>query len=559
MSYLTLALNVLKLHRNRFTLKDLKKLVLLFPFLLFIPRTTFAQSLYDDFEGNGNITSWFANQCQIDTSYTNPYPEGIDTSSKVLKYHDVGGQFANVGFDAGTNLDLTSHHVFSFKLYVPSAAITGNQPNQIALKLQNGSLANPGATQCEIIKHFALDQWQTLYFDFKNGNYLNQDTTSLPPDQRTDFNRVILQINGEGNTDFVLAYIDDFSYALGPDPAPVYNLVWSDEFNGTGAIDGSKWFHQTQLPLPGGWYNGEIQHYTNRLANSYVQGGNLHIVAKKETYTDQGVTKQYTSARLNSKFAFQYGRVEMRAKLPSGYGTWPAFWMLGQDVIENGAYWDNLGYGTTGWPACGEIDIMEEWGANPNYVQSATHTPSSFGNTVNLGGQTINDASGTFHTYTLDWTSHSLVFSVDSVVQFVYQPAVKNQDTWPFDAPMYLLLNIAIQPSIDPNFQQSEMVVDYVRVYQESLLGISKPKGESKAVVYPNPVANYLTVKLPYAVHNQSTWSIRDLSGKLVSQHTVEISGDRLQIDNLKTLPSGMYVLYFVLNGNTFYSKFIKE
>ena len=105
-----------------------------------------------------------------------------------------------------------------------------------------------------------------------------------------------------------------------------YSLIWNDEFEGNGSIDTSKWHHQTQLPNGNSWFNGEIQHYTDRLDNSYVSNGTLKIVAKKETYTDQGHTKDYTSARLNSKYAFTYGKIEARAKLPEGVGTWPAIW-----------------------------------------------------------------------------------------------------------------------------------------------------------------------------------------------------------------------------------------
>lgn len=243
-------------------------------------------------------------------------------------------------------------------------------------------------------------------------------------------------------------------------------LVWSDEFNGSGAIDTSNWFHQTQLPNGESWYNDEIQHYTNRTDNSNVSGGNLNIIAKKEVFTDQGHTKQYTSARLNSKFAFTYGRVEVRAKLPTGVGTWPAIWLLGRNVNEPGAYWETQGYGAVGWPACGEIDIMEHWGNNQNYVSSAVHTPSSSGATINYGGQTIPSASTAFHIYALEWTEEKMVFSVDDVVHYTYNPALKNADTWPFDNDQYIILNIAIQPSIDPAFTQSAMEIDYIRIYQ---------------------------------------------------------------------------------------------
>lgn len=213
------------------------------------------------------------------------------------------------------------------------------------------------------------------------------------------------------------------------------------------------------------WYNGEVQHYTNRQVNSNVNNGLLTIVAKKETFTDQGVTKQYTSARLNSKFAFKYGRVEVRAKLPSGAGTWPAIWMLGKNIIEPGAYWSATN-GTVSWPACGEVDIMEHWGNNQNYIQSALHTPSSFGGTINIGGRSIPTVSSQFHLYTLEWTSERMTFSVDGVVHYVYNPAVKDSSTWPFDADQYILLNVAMQSPIDSLFTQSSMEVDYVRVYQ---------------------------------------------------------------------------------------------
>ncbi len=252
------------------------------------------------------------------------------------------------------------------------------------------------------------------------------------------------------------------------------DLVWSDEFNGSGAISSSNWFQQTQLPNGGGWYNGEMQHYTNSQTNSFQSNGSLNLVAKKETFTDQGVTKQYTSARLNSKFAFKYGRVEVRAKLPSGVGTWPAIWMLGKNIVEPGGFWSST-YGTVSWPTCGEVDIMEHWGTNQNYVQSAMHTPSSYGGTFNLGGQTIATASSAFHIYTLVWSAEKMEFAVDGVIHYTYNPSVKNADTWPFDAEQYLLLNLAIQSNISSSFTEGAMEVDYVRVYQNTTVDLQAP------------------------------------------------------------------------------------
>jgi len=244
-------------------------------------------------------------------------------------------------------------------------------------------------------------------------------------------------------------------------------LVWADEFDGSGPIDSEKWFHQTQLPPWGSWFGGLVQHYTDREENTFQKDGFLNMVAKKETFEDQGYTKEYTAARLNSKFAFTYGRVEVRAKLPKGVGTWPAIWMLNTTIDEDGAYWDNLGYDTTKWPHCGEIDIMEHWGNNQDYVSSALHNGSSYGDeVVNVGGQKIQNASDEFHIYTLDWTPEKMVFKVDGKEHLTYAPKTKDENTWPYDSDYYFLLNIAILPEIDPSFTESSMLVDYIRVYQ---------------------------------------------------------------------------------------------
>lgn len=208
---------------------------------------------------------------------------------------------------------------------------------------------------------------------------------------------------------------------------------------GLEAIDSEKWFHQTLLPDGNGWYNNEVQHYTNRIENSYVSDGTLKIVAKRESFTDQSRTKQFTSARLNSKYAFTYGRVDVRAKLPEGNGTWPAIWTLGQNITENGGYWETQGFGTSPWPYSGEIDIMEHWGREQNYVSSALHTPSSYGGTINKGEQYIPTTATEFHTYSVDWNADRMIFSVDGVEHYTYAPEDKDTFTWPFDSPQYLL------------------------------------------------------------------------------------------------------------------------
>ncbi len=535
----------------------MKKLVLSSIFIL-VTFLVSGQAIEDNFEGTGNITTWFGDDCGLEQPFSNPYQSGINSSAKVLKYNDIGGQYANVRFDAFTNFNLSANYTFTIKIYVPSSGIIGSQPLQISLKLQNRFLGAPWSTQSEIIKPIVVDQWQEVTFNFANDPYVNFDPTSPPPINRADFNRVVLQVNGENNSSNVLAFIDDFYYLGAALPPPVIfdQLVWSDEFDTNGAVDATKWFHQTQLPAGGNWYNGEVQHYTNRTDNSVVNNGFLNIIAKKETFQDQGITKSYTSARLNSKFAFKYGRVEVRAKLPSGVGTWPAIWALGKNVNEDGGYWDLQGFGTASWPECGEIDIMEHWGSNQNYVQSAMHTPSSYGGTFNLGGQTIATASSEYHIYSLDWYIDKMVFSVDGKVHYIYQPGTLDTDTWPFDKEQYLLLNIAIQSSIYQSFTQASMDVDYVRVYQEKTLSTNDNVSIKESIQYsPNPVKDILTVNIPSNFSGAKV-SLFSLLGQKIA--TFNPKGPTLIIDT-SSYKSGIYLMQFLNNNQSVCFKIIKE
>lgn len=523
-----------------------------YSFLLFfvIASAVPAQLLEDDFDGNSTISSWFADDCLLDTDFANPFVDGTNASATVLRYEDVGGTFANVGFDADEQIRISEETPFRLKIYVPSNGLTGNQPNQISLKLQDGNLAQPWTTQTEIIKEIELDSWQEVTFDFANGAYVNLDPNSPAPRERMDLNRVLLQVNGENNNDQVVAYFDDFYFEGAPSNEgndPVYDrLLWQDEFEQEGPLDDSKWHHQTELPNGDSWFNGEIQHYTDRMDNTYVNDGVMHLVAKKETFTDQGVTKQYTSARLNSKYAFTYGRVEVRAKLPTGGGTWPAIWMLGKNINEVGAYWYEQGFGTTGWPDCGEIDMMEHWGWNQNFVQSAMHTRSSFGGTVNKGGRNLPTASTEFHVYALDWYPDRMVFSVDDQVHYTYEPQEQNQDTWPFGADQYLLLNIAIEPTIDPAFEESAMEVDYVRIYGESTVSaVPNELAKPNFSLSPNPANTQLTIQSPPEAMGSSL-IIYDAQGRTVRRLSIENERTTLDVSQWST---GMYFLQQGKNG----------
>ncbi|EAQ40669.1 family 16 glycosylhydrolase [Polaribacter sp. MED152] len=524
------------------------------------------QTVEDDFEGNGTISTWFGDDANINAQFNNPYKETINTSNTVLQYEDVGGQYANIRFELDEKFDLSEDYTFSFKIYVPAVTITGSQDNQVSLKLQNGDLNEPWSTQTEIVKDVTLNQWQTVTFNFKDDNYINLNAGSAAPITRTDFNRVVIQVNGENNTDRVTAYIDDFLYdgtiAGSSDDEPVFdNLVWSDEFDGqTGFVtdlDNSKWFKQI-YPIIGGnsWANGEIQHYTDRLDNSYVSNGTLKILAKKETYSYNGTSKNYTSARLNSKYAFTYGKVEIRAKMPTGVGTFPALWMLGQNITETGGYWAAT-KGTTPWPDCGEIDIIEHWGDNQDFVQSALHNRSSFGSTVNKGGRTISNASSEFHVYTLEWTATKMTFSVDGIVHYVYNPENKNAENWPYDAPQYLLLNVAILPNITAGFSESAMEVDYVRVYQESAsLSTEDNTIKNQALnVYPNPSNSRVTVNLGN-VEGESELVLYSITGKKVHSFSQDIPSETHDISFLKR---GVYFLQVASSKNSKVVKLIKN
>ena len=242
-----------------------------------------------------------------------------------------------------------------------------------------------------------------------------------------------------------------------------YTLVWSDEFNYTGAPDSSKWSYEVGTGN-GGWGNNEVQTYTNRLDNSSVQDGSLKITAKKEQYNGSS----YTSARLVSrnKGDFKYGYIEISAKLPGTKGTWPALWMMPTDSV----------YG--GWPNSGEIDIMEYQGSNPNYVFSTVHTANRYGNGNSSGKKYFPDLETTYNKFAMEWTDEYMKFYVNDVqIHHVVNPnyATNNHKSWPFDQRFFLIFNVAmggtLGGAIDPNFTESSMYVDYVRVYQKQMNG----------------------------------------------------------------------------------------
>jgi beta-glucanase (GH16 family) len=225
--------------------------------------------------------------------------------------------------------------------------------------------------------------------------------------------------------------------------------IWSDEFSTNGAPDSSKWGYDLGA---GGWGNNESQNYTNRADNVKVENGVLKIITKKESY--QG--SNYTSARLKTqaKFSVQYGKIEFRAKLPIGGGTWPALWMLGDNISS------------LGWPACGEIDIMEHKGNELNRIHGTLHFPGRSGGNPDTTSLIPNTTATTeFHIYSIDWKADYIKFYIDNQLFKTFV----NSANVPFNQKFFLIMNCAMGGNfggaIDPNFVSSTFEIDYVRVY----------------------------------------------------------------------------------------------
>jgi len=257
----------------------------------------------------------------------------------------------------------------------------------------------------------------------------------------------------DANNSFLAWYHTFTSAAPGSTPpADDYTVLkFADEFNTDGAPDPTKWVYDLGNGTSG-WGNNEKQNYTNLAKNVVVSGGNLVITAVKETSGGQA----YSSARIKTegKYKFTYGKVEARAKLPIGGGTWPAIWSLGSN------------YNTVAWPACGEIDFMEHVGNQQNKIFGSLHYPGFSGGNSNTGSKVITNASTEFHIYKVIWNSATIKFYVDNVL---YHSAANNASL-PFNNDFFLIMNVAMGGTfggaIDSAFTQSAMEVDYIRVYQ---------------------------------------------------------------------------------------------
>ena len=246
-------------------------------------------------------------------------------------------------------------------------------------------------------------------------------------------------------------------------------IFWEDDFSGP-ELDDSKWHRQTQPIIPGyGWSNNELQLYTNLAENAYVQDDHLYITAKRQHTVQQfgGITytKDFSSARLNSKLSFKYGKVEVKAKLPTEAGTWPAIWTLGTNVAEPGAAF----FGNTAWPKCGELDIMEQ-GVDKTKTSSAMHFCMPGTNCAHhyVSYESPQITTDTFHTYIMEWTPTYIRFFVDDYEIYDSGETLAGFDEFNHDH--FLLLNVAMGGDMGGtpplNFESATMQIDYVKVYQ---------------------------------------------------------------------------------------------
>ena len=244
-----------------------------------------------------------------------------------------------------------------------------------------------------------------------------------------------------------------------------WNILWQDEFD-KDSLDLTKWSRETGGH---GWGNNELQYYTDSDSNSYVENGNLILKAQ---VVPQGIgsskgLRYYSSARLRTygKGDWKYGRIEVKAKVASGQGIWPAIWMLPTDWLFGG------------WPSSGEIDIMEHVGYDLGVVHGSVHTEAYNHkiNTQRSSARKIENVDTEFHVYSIIWDKDKISFFIDDVQYFLFENDQQgNYKTWPFDQRFHLLINIAVggdwpgNPDNSTNFPRT-MMVDYVRVYEKSI------------------------------------------------------------------------------------------
>lgn len=344
-----------------------------------------------------------------------------------------------------------NHLVIIFVVAFITSCKTENPPTSFATADFSYSLQSASSNTVHFIANVS-GTYELLEWTFNNGSSVTdvKETDHYFPLKGSYVVSLTLWNKGEKVTTSktVEILLDDPNYA-GP------ALLWSDEFDGS-ALNSNFWVAETNIR-----FNNELQDY-QASGNHTVSGGVLTITAKK--VNDNKQYGSYTSARLVSKNKkeFKYGRMEIRAKLPKGKGTWPAIWMLGSNIDA------------TSWPTCGEIDIMEYVGYNPGWVKGSIHCAAHFaGNSI--GGDYAVTNEEDYHVYGINWTASKIEYYVDdkSKPYFTYNPDPKTVADWPFNQPFFFILNLAIggdwggAQGIDNAIFPAVMTVDYVRVFAQ--------------------------------------------------------------------------------------------
>lgn len=399
------------------------------------------------------------------------YEFGQD-QNHVLFTNTSQGEYYSLLWDFGNDeTELSSNKTKSFEIYYPLA---GEYTVTLTCKTSEG--ASSVASKVVTISNTDLEVSFTAQIDGENTNIVKLTNTSEGNFDSFVWKYRHKEIEGEAELEAYFPYSGIYdielqlkkgndifssskSVTIAQDDANYpenMTLSWSDNFDGS-SVNSNEWNFETGAS---GWGNQELQNYTDG-DNAQVNDGTLKIVARK--LNDNMVAGSYTSTRMTSKKNFLYGRMEARLKLPSGRGVWPAFWMLGSNISS------------VSWPACGEIDIMEYVGYEPNVVHSSLHTPSSYGNTVNTKSYSLETAEEEFNVYGVIWTEKDMKFYIDEPenIFYTYAPSNKNDDNWPYNKPQFFILNLAVggtwggAQGIDNSIFPQTYEIDYVKVYQE--------------------------------------------------------------------------------------------
>jgi len=420
--------------------------------------TAVADVLFGDAEPTGRLP------------YSYPrHPHGLGPYTAKGTEVEVGGCRCEPLYPFGHGLGYTTFAYEDLRLRATTLGPDGRL--EVSLKLKNTGKRRG----TDVVQLYVRDRFATVTPDDRRLRRFEKVTLDAGDERRVFFEltardlafigRDCKPVVEPGDFDVLVGGLQaSFRFvAAGPvtphEPVSPWRLVWSDEFDGTGAPESTRWVYETR-GNESGWGNRELQWYRGGgTENAFVADGLLHVVARREALHG----KHYSSARLSTrgKGDWKYGRLEIRAKLPAGRGTWPAIWMLSTDDKYRG------------WPQSGEIDIMEHVGHNPGSIHASIHTKSfnHIQRTQKTAVTDVCDCSTAFHVYALEWDERAVKVFVDDRHYFTFENPGTGPDAWPFDERFHLILNVAVggswggQKGVDDGCFPQTMLVDYVRVY----------------------------------------------------------------------------------------------